>query len=104
MENVGCARTLAAMVTMLDAAYAADGSASRDQWCLDNWAAVCAHIGAAKRITPGAASSRLLVAIGLHERLPRVAEVFAEGLIEYNLVRTIVSRCCRMRARATIAI
>ena len=51
----------AAMVTLLDDAHAAAGSADRDQWCLDNWAAVCAHIGAAARITSGAASSLLLV-------------------------------------------
>jgi hypothetical protein len=43
-------RRLAAMVTMLDAACAAAGSAERDQWCLANWGAVCAHIGAAQRI------------------------------------------------------
>jgi hypothetical protein len=47
VEAAACARRLAAMLTMLDAAYAADGSANRDQWCLDNSGAVCAHIGAA---------------------------------------------------------
>ncbi|MGH3642114.1 MAG: HNH endonuclease signature motif containing protein, partial [Mycobacterium sp.] len=46
VESTSCARRLAAMVTMLDAAHAADGSADREQWCIDNWAAVCAHIGA----------------------------------------------------------
>ncbi|MDT5311760.1 MAG: hypothetical protein QOE74_780, partial [Mycobacterium sp.] len=35
VEAAACARRLAAMLTMLDAAYAADGSADRDQWCLD---------------------------------------------------------------------
>ena len=29
--------------------YAAAGSADREQWCLDNWAAVCAEIGAAQQ-------------------------------------------------------
>ncbi|MDT5338549.1 MAG: hypothetical protein QOD90_4054, partial [Mycobacterium sp.] len=51
VESAACARRLVAMVTMLDTAYAASGSAEHDQWCLDNWAAVCAHIGAAQRIT-----------------------------------------------------
>src|ERR1700712_1774920 len=92
LEAAACPRRLAAMVTMLDTAHAASGSADRDQWCLDNWAAVCAHIGAATRITSGAASSLLLVAIALRDRLPKVAAVFADGLISYSLVRTIVSR------------
>ncbi|MDT5340393.1 MAG: hypothetical protein QOD90_5898, partial [Mycobacterium sp.] len=51
VEAAACARRLAAMVTLLDTAHAASHSADRDQWCLDNWAAVCAHIGAAARIT-----------------------------------------------------
>ncbi|MDT5148532.1 MAG: hypothetical protein QOI01_265, partial [Mycobacterium sp.] len=51
VESAACARRLAAMVTMLDTAHAASGSADREQWCLDNWAAVCAHIGAAQRLT-----------------------------------------------------
>ena len=92
VENAACARRLAAMVTMLDAAYAAEGSANRDQWCIDNWAAVCAHVGAAQRITSGAASGQLLIATSLRERFPRVAAVFADGLIGYPLVRAVVSR------------
>ena len=51
VESAACARRVAAMAGMLQAAYAIDGSADRDQWCLDNWDAVAAHIGAALRIT-----------------------------------------------------
>ncbi|MCW2550880.1 MAG: hypothetical protein JWR78_661 [Mycobacterium sp.] len=39
VEAAACARRLAAMLATLDGAYAADGSANRDQWCLDNWGA-----------------------------------------------------------------
>ncbi|MDT5339672.1 MAG: hypothetical protein QOD90_5177, partial [Mycobacterium sp.] len=70
VEAAACARRLATMVTLLDDAYAATGSANRDQWCLDNWAAVCAHIGAAARITTGAASGLLIVGTALRDRLP----------------------------------
>ena len=80
------------MAAMLDAAYAASGSASRDQWCLDNFDAVAAHVGAALSITPGAAANQLLIAVPLHERFPRVAAVFADGLITYEVVRTVVQR------------
>ena len=80
------------MAAMFQAACAADGSADRDQWCLDNWDAVSAHIGAAQGITLGAASNQLLIAVALHERFPLVAAVFAEGLITYQLVRIVVQR------------
>jgi len=92
VENAACARRVAAMAAMLDAAYAVSGSADRDQWCLDNVDAVAAHIGAAQRITSGAASHQLVIAVALHERFPRVAAVFAEGLITYALVKTVVQR------------
>ncbi|MEU0496783.1 DUF222 domain-containing protein [Mycobacterium sp. NPDC006124] len=92
VENAACARRVATMAAMFDEAHAASGSADRDQWCLDNVDAVAAHIGAAQRITSGAASHQLLVAVALHERFPRVAAVFADGLITYALVKTMVTR------------
>jgi len=92
VENAACARRVAAMAAMLDEAYAVSGSADRDQWCLDNVDAVAAHIGAAQRITCGAASNQLVIAVALHERFPRVAAVFADGLITYALVKTVVHR------------
>jgi len=91
-ESAACARKVATMAAMLAEAHAASGSADRDQWCLDNFDAVAAHIGAAQRITPGAAGNQLLVAVALHERFPKVAAVFAEGLISYALVKTVVTR------------
>src|SRR6188472_1427006 len=80
VESAACARKVAAVAAMLAEAYAASGSADRDQWCLDNFDAVAAHIGATQRITPGAASNQLLIAVALHERFPQVAAIFAEGL------------------------
>ncbi|GAB7070820.1 HNH endonuclease signature motif containing protein [Mycolicibacterium hodleri] len=91
-ESAACARKVAAMAAMFDEASAAEGSAERDLWCTDTWDAVAAHIGAVLRITPGAASNQLLIAVALHERFPQVAAVFADGLITYQLVRTVVQR------------
>ena len=59
VENAACAQRLAAMVTMLDDAYAASGSHRREHWRLDNWAAVSAHIGATQRLAPGTAANQL---------------------------------------------
>jgi Domain of unknown function (DUF222) len=97
VEAAACARRLAAMVGMLDARYAADGSANREQWCLDNWGAVCAEVGAAQQITPGAASHQLLIATALRDRLPLVGQVFAEGLVTFRLVSSIVWRTLLVR-------
>ncbi|OPX11729.1 DUF222 domain-containing protein, partial [Mycobacterium sp. AT1] len=92
VESAACARRVAAMVTILDAAHAASGSASRDQWCVDNWDAVVAHIGATQSLTPGAASTMLLVGVSLEERFPKVAAAFLAGLITYPPVRAITLR------------
>ncbi|MCV7420064.1 DUF222 domain-containing protein [Mycobacterium yunnanensis] len=92
VENAACAQRVATMAAMLDEAHALSGSADRDQWCLDNLDAVAAHIGAAQNITPGTATHQLLIAVALHERFPKVAAVFAEGLITYALVKTVVHR------------
>jgi hypothetical protein len=102
VENAACARRLAGMVAMLDARYAADGSADRDQWCLDNWGAVCAEIGAAQQMTSGAASQLLLVGTALRDRLPKVAALFTGGLIGYRLVATIAHRTWLIKDAAAL--
>ena len=92
LENAACARRMSAMVAMLDAAYAVAGSAQRDQWYLDNWGAVSAQIGACQRLTPKAASDRLLVAVALRDRFPKVVALFEAGLIDYPMARLITIR------------
>ena len=91
-ESSACARKVAAMAVLFETAHAAEGSAERDLWCTDTWDNVSAHLGATLRITTGAASNQLLIAVALHERFPLVAAVFADGLITYSLVRTVVQR------------
>jgi Domain of unknown function (DUF222) len=97
VENAACAARLAAMADMLAAAHAADGSADRDQWRLDNWAAVCAQLGAAHQVTSGVVSGLLMDAVVLGERLPKVAALFAQGLISYRLVHAICTRTTLVR-------
>src|ERR1700712_4454550 len=92
VESAACARRVGVMVSMLDAVLAESGSVDRDQWCLDNWSAVCAHIGAEQRFTTGIASSMLLVGVALRERLPKVLALFTDGLIDYRMARAIVTR------------
>ena len=92
VENAACARRLSATADVLEARLAEDGSAERDQWCLDNWDVVAAEIAAAHGVSVGVASHQLMVAMALRERLPRVAEVFAAGRVGVRLVNTIVYR------------
>jgi hypothetical protein len=105
VEAAATARRLAAMVVLLDQAYAADGSADREQWYLDNWGAVAAEIGAEQNITQGAASHQLLIATALRDRLPAVAALFADGLVSYRAVSAITARTALVRDRdAQIAV
>jgi Domain of unknown function (DUF222) len=92
LENAACAARLSVMADMLAAAHAADGSADREQWRLDNWAAVCAQIGAAHAVTSGVACGLLTDAVTVRERLPQVGALFAAGGISYRLVHLICSR------------
>src|ERR1700761_5559662 len=91
------------MGQMLAARLSAVGSADRDQWCLDNWDAVAAEVGAAQNVSLGVASHQLLVAMDLRERLPRVAEACTAGLLSYRLVNTIVYRTALIRDPAAVA-
>jgi hypothetical protein len=105
VENAACARRLASTADMLEARWAAAGSAEREQWCLDNWDAVAAEVAAAQNVSTGVASHQLMVAMALRERLPGVAEVFATGAISYRLVSAIVARTrlvCDPEARAQV--
>lgn len=103
VENAACAQRLAGMYAMLSAAYAESGSAERDQWRFDNWAAVCARIGAAHEVTSGVASGLLMDAETLAERLPKVAAVFATGRISYRLVHLICTRTAVVKGAQVLA-
>ena len=106
-ENAACARRLSTMADLLEKRWAEDGSADRDQWCLDNWDAVACQVAAGYGVSLGVASHQLMIAMALRERLPRVDEVFQAGRIAFRLVSTIVYRTaligdCRARAKVDI--
>jgi uncharacterized protein DUF222 len=64
----------------------------RSNWAIDGHENVVAEIGAALGISRGRARGRLRYAIDLRERLPRVAEVFARGLIDFRMMAAVVTR------------
>ncbi len=65
------------------------GSPESGRWSCDNWDAMAAEVGAAQGISHGMASGQMYLAVALRDRLPRIAALFADGMISYALVRTI---------------
>jgi hypothetical protein len=90
-QNAMCGRELAA-IGELYARRAPEDDVDRLDWAIDGHENVVAEVGAALGISRGRARGRLRYAIALRERLPRVAEVFARGLIDFRLMAAVVSR------------
>ncbi|AKK26564.1 HNH endonuclease signature motif containing protein [Mycobacterium sp. EPa45] len=67
-------------------------AADRAQWCIDNWEAVAAEVGAELGISQGRASSQMNYGVQLIERLPKLGVLFASGAIDYRIVITAVFR------------
>jgi hypothetical protein len=63
-----------------------------EDWAVDTEESVAAEVAAALRISQGMAGSRLRYARAMHERLPRVGDVFAAGDIDMRTFKTIVFR------------
>lgn len=64
----------------------------RQDWAVDTWAAVGAEVAAAFRVSLAMAGSYLRYGLAMRERLPKVAEVFRAGGIDYGLFQTMVYR------------
>ena len=92
-ENKACARRLAVIAELYQRRQipVEDGK-GRELWRIDPWEVVAAEVAAAQGITAAAAGAQLHNAICLHERLPKVAALFATGAISYRIVHMIVTR------------
>ena len=55
----------------------------RGDWCVDDWEAVAAEVGAELGVSRGRASSQMHYGLTLLERLPKLAAVFAAGEIDF---------------------
>ncbi|OBG68736.1 HNH endonuclease signature motif containing protein [Mycobacterium sp. E3339] len=89
-ENRAAAGQLAAIGNLF--AYRLSRGGECADWAVDTEAAVAAEVAAELRIGLGLAASRVRYARALRERLPRVAEVFAAGDIDFRMVQTMVYR------------
>ncbi|WP_456085316.1 DUF222 domain-containing protein [Mycobacterium tilburgii] len=89
-ENRAAAGQLAAIGALF--AYRLSRCAESEEWAVDTEAAVSAEVAAELRISQGLAASRMQYARVLREWLPRVAEVFASGDLDFRMVQTLVYR------------
>jgi Domain of unknown function (DUF222) len=101
-QNAMCGRELAA-VGELYARRAPQDDVDRENWAIDGHESLAAEVAAALGISRGRARGRLRYAIALRERLPRVAEVFARGLIDFRMMAAVVCRTELVEDPALIA-
>jgi len=101
-ENRATARKLAVMAELFSRRTGVD-AADRDGWWLDPDAAVAAELAAALGVTQGLALHQIHRGVVLRDRLPRVAALFADGLISDMTVRKIVYRTGLVTDAAVLA-
>jgi hypothetical protein len=90
-ENAACARKLKWMGELY-ALRAPEDDVDRLNWAIDGHANVVAEISAELNISRGRAVGQLHYAIDLRERLPKVADVFATGAIDFRMMAALVTR------------
>ncbi len=101
-QNAACAKELAAIGELYARRAPAD-DAERFNWAVDGHENVVAEVAAALRISRARAAGRLRYAIVLRERLPRVAEVFARGDIDFRVMAAVVYRTELVRDAGLVA-
>jgi hypothetical protein len=90
-ENAGCGQKLKWMGELY-ARHAPEDDDEKVQWAIDGHANVVAEISAALNISRGRAAGQLRYAIDLGEKLPKVAELFAAGAIDFRMMAELVNR------------
>lgn len=91
-ERMASARRLLAAGRLCQLRMAEVHPEDRFNWCIDNWEAVAAEVGAELGITRARASSQMNYGVELLERLPRLGEVFARGEVDFRAIAVAVFR------------
>ena len=102
VEAAASARRLAAIAELVR--RRADGPADWAQWSCDNWDSMAAEVAAALHVSHGMASGQMYLGVALRDRLPKVAAMFAEGMLSARLVAAIVSRTELITDAAVLAL
>jgi hypothetical protein len=101
-ERAAFARQLMAMGTFavrrMDAVYA-----EHEFWCVDDWEAIAAEIGAELGISRGRASAQMCYGRALLERFPKLGEVFLAGLVDFRVIAAATFRTDLVQDNAVLA-
>jgi len=90
-ERVAVASRLLAVGRFCQRRLAVAGD-ERTQWCIDNWDALAAEVGAELGIGRGRASSQMHHGLDLVEHFPALTAVFVSGVVDYRVVSMILFR------------
>ena len=101
VENRAIAARLGKIGELFDVRLAEYGE--EKDCAVDTWAAVGAEVAAALRCSRAMASSYLHYAVSLRDALPKVAEVFSLGDIDFRTVQAIVYRTALIEDKEKIA-
>jgi hypothetical protein len=99
-EASAAARRLAAVAEL---ARRRCGDDDRADWACDSWDAAAAEVSAALSISHGRASGQMRLGLTLARRLPRVAQMFSDGLLGYRVVSAIAWRTLLIEDEDTLA-
>ncbi|MGV0994098.1 MAG: DUF222 domain-containing protein [Mycobacterium sp.] len=91
-ERMAVAQRLLAAGRLCQLRMAGVAHDDRTQWCIDNWEAVAAEVGAELGITRQRASTQMNYGIELLERLPKLGVVFAAGEVDFRVIAVAVFR------------
>ncbi|MEI6251462.1 MAG: HNH endonuclease signature motif containing protein [Mycobacteriaceae bacterium] len=91
-ERIAVAHRLLAAGRLCQLRMAVVDEIDRTQWCIDNWEAVAAEVGAELGISRHRASSQMHSGCQLLERLPTLGAVFAGGDVDYRVIAIAVFR------------
>ena len=91
-ERVAAARRLFAAGRLCQLRMADVDAEDRTQWCIDNWEAVAAEVGAELGVTRARASSQMNYGLELLERLPMLGAAFARGEVDFRVIAVVVFR------------
>lgn len=91
-ERTAAARRVLAAGRLCQLRMAEVHPEDRTQWCVDNWEAVAAEIGAELGISRARASAQMNYGVELLERLPKLGAAFARGEVDFQVVAVAVFR------------
>ena len=100
-EEAGAAARRLAAVAELVRRRCGDGEQA--YWACDSWDAAAAEVSAVLGITHGRASAEMDLSLSLHYRLPRIAELFMDGLLSYRVCAAIAARTELVQDQALLA-